>query len=66
MIQFFFLQVTHTYQSLTKPIQEAMAKKKKIDVFVVIVDSVARFCRQGQVPVKEFTAYKAKFNDRAK
>lgn len=43
-----------------------MALKKKVDMFVVIVDSVARFCRQGQAPVQEFTEYKAKFNDRAK
>lgn len=59
-------QVAHTYQSLANPIAEATAKKKKVDMFVVIVDSVARFCRQGQVPEKEFTEYKAKFNDHAK
>ncbi|XP_055301999.1 uncharacterized protein LOC129568332 [Sitodiplosis mosellana] len=58
--------VSHTYQSLTKPIAEATTMKKKIDMFVVIVDSVARFCRQGQVPIEEFKAYRAKFNDRAK
>lgn len=44
----------------------AIAEKKKIDVFVVIVDSVARFCRQGQVPMKEFTEYKKQFNPQAK
>lgn len=60
------LSVNHTYQSLGAPIAEATAKKKKIDMFLVIVDSVARFCRQGQVPVDAFTEYKAKFNDRAK
>lgn len=59
-------QVSHTYQSLAKPIAEATALKKKVDMFVVIVDSVARFCRQGQVPVQEFKEYRAKFNDRAK
>lgn len=60
------LQVDKTYQSLAQPIAEATALKKKIDIFIVVVDSVARFCRQGQVPVKEFTEYRAKFNDRAK
>lgn len=66
LINEFILQVEHTYQSLTQPIAEATALKKKIDMFVVVVDSVARFCRQGQVPVQEFTEYRAKFNDRAK
>lgn len=55
-----------TYQSLAIPIAEATAMKKKVDVFVVIVDSVARFCRQGQVPVQEFQEYRKKFNERAK
>lgn len=55
-----------TYQSLAKPIAEATAANKKVDVFVVIVDSVARFCRQGQVPVQEFQEYRKKFNERAK
>lgn len=55
-----------TRQSLAKPIAEATALKKKIDVFVVVVDSVARFCRQGQVPVQEFQEYRSKVNDRAK
>lgn len=56
----------HTFQSLATPIGEATAAKKKVDVFVVIVDSVARFCRQGIVPVAEFKEYKAKFNASAK
>lgn len=56
----------HTYQCLTRPLAEATALNKKIDVFVVIVDSIARFCRQGQVPTKEFAEYKAKFNQHAK
>lgn len=60
------LQVAHTYQSLTMPIAEATVLKRKVDMFVVIVDSVARFCRQGNVPVQEFQEYRAKFNDRAK
>lgn len=55
-----------TNQCLVKPIAEATALKKKVDMFVVIVDSVARFCRRGQVPVDEFTEYRKKFNDRAK
>lgn len=59
-------QVSHTYQSLLNPIEEATKLRRKIDVFVVIVDSVARFCRQGEVPVKEFTEYRQKFNKRAK
>lgn len=58
--------MSHTYQSLAKPIAEATALKKKVDMFVVVVDSVARFCRQGLVPVDEFTTYKRNFNDRAK
>lgn len=61
-----FPQVARTYQSLAKPIAEATAMKKKVDVFVVIVDSVARFCRQGQVPAKEFQEYRKQFNERAK
>lgn len=60
------VQVSHTYQNLARPITEAMASKKKVDMFVVIVDSVARFCRQGQVPMQEFIEYRKKFNDRAK
>lgn len=40
--------------------------RKRVDVFVVIVDSVARFCRQGQVPVKEFTEFRDKINNHAK
>lgn len=40
--------------------------KKTIDIFVVIVDSVARFCRQGEVPEREFAEYKAQFNAHAK
>lgn len=60
------MQVARSYQSLAKPIAEATAMKKVVDVFVVIVDSVARFCRQGQVPVQEFQEYRKNFNERAK
>lgn len=51
---------------MTKPIAVATAMKKEVDVFVVIVDSVRRFCRQGQAPTAEFAEYKAKFNEHAK
>lgn len=51
---------------MSKPIAEATKMKKVVDIFVVIVDSVARFCRQGQVPEREFAAYKAKLNAHAK
>lgn len=59
-------QVAKTTQSLKKPLKLAIEQKKKVDVFVVIVDSVARFCRQGQVPIPEFVEYKNQLNKKAK
>lgn len=59
-------QLSRTHQSLELPLTVASNLKKKIDVFVVITESVARFCRQGQAPVDEFLAYKQKFNKTAK
>ncbi|XP_031638716.1 60 kDa SS-A/Ro ribonucleoprotein-like [Contarinia nasturtii] len=55
-----------TEQSLAQPILEAIKLKKKVDMFLVIVDSVARFCRQGQVPVEEFQKYRSEFNKHVK
>lgn len=59
-------QIDKTSQNLTTPIKYATVAKKKIDVFVVVVDSVARFCRSGQVPLTEFVEYRNNVNAGAK
>lgn len=59
-------QVPRTQQDLKLPIKIAIEANKKIDIFVVIVDSVARISRDGKAPIKEFVEYKAKFNKGAK
>lgn len=58
--------MAHTHQDLKDPLVEAAKKKKPIDVFITIVDSVARFNRHGEVPIEEFVAYKTKHNKFAK
>lgn len=60
------MQVTRTRQTLQMPLTMASTMNKKIDVFVVMTESVARFCRQGQLPADEFLAYKRNFNKTAK
>lgn len=60
------LQVPRTNPTLKLPLAVASNMQKKIDVFVVVTESVGRFCRQGKVPVDEFLAYKQEFNNAAK
>lgn len=62
----FFRQVDRTSQDLKTPIKYASDSKRKVDVFVVIVDSVARFCRDGRAPIQEFLEYKKKIHSGAK
>lgn len=58
----FLFQSKRTYQGFSKLIAGAREMKRKIDIFLVVVNSVARFCRQGSMPEREFAEYKAKFN----
>lgn len=63
---FKLFQFPKTQQDLKLPIQTAIDTNKKIDIFVVIVDSVARISRNGKAPLKEFVEYKTKVNRGAK
>lgn len=62
----FFEQIDQTHADLGAPLTEAYKQKRSIDVFVTIVDSIARFNRRAIVPTDEFKKYKKKFNERAK
>lgn len=56
------LSVDRTYQDLRLPFKEAFFQQKKIDIFITIVDSVARTCRTGKPPLEEFRHYKKNLN----
>lgn len=51
-----------THQNLGLPFKSAAEQKKKVDVFITIVDSVARTCRTGKPPLDEFRLYKKNMN----
>lgn len=65
-VLFKYFQYPKTQQDLKLPIKVAIDSRKKIDIFVVIVDSVARFSRDGKAPIQEFVEYKTKVNKGAK
>lgn len=54
--------VDRTYQDLALPFKSASEQKKKVDIFITIVDSVARTCRAGKPPLDEFRHYKKAMN----
>lgn len=54
--------VDRTYQNLGLPFKSAAEQKKKVDIFITIVDSVARTCRTGKPPLDEFRHYKKNMN----
>lgn len=51
-----------TYQNLGLPFKSAAEQKKKVDIFITLVDSVARTCRSGKPPLDEFRQYKKNMN----
>lgn len=51
-----------TFQNLGLPFKSATEQKKKVDVFITLVDSVARTCRAGKPPLDEFRQYKKSMN----
>lgn len=53
------MQIARTFQRLGTTIEQASKEKHKYDVFLTIVDSVARFHRQGDAKLELFNSYKA-------
>lgn len=54
--------VDRTYQNLGLPFKSAAEQRKKVDIFITLVDSVARTCRAGKPPLDEFRQYKKNMN----
>lgn len=53
------MEIDRSLQNMGLPFTVAKEKKMKVDLFITMVDSIARSCQSGEAPITELDNYKA-------